>query len=402
MGDGSAGRRRRIFNLVILSLATGINRTAPPLTVLAGGLVGLQLGPSPVWATMPLALVVVGMGAASYPAAAIMRRIGRRWGFVFATIVSLFASLGAAASIIHESFSGFCLAMVAIGANQAFVQQYRFAAAENVSPSRVSHAVSLILLSSLVSAWVGPELGQSGRDWIEGAPFAGAFVGMAVLSLLAAFLLSFYREEKIGETHEAGEERPIREIVLQPKYVLACAAAGFSYAVMSLIMTAAPISMHAHHGHSLNATVFVIQSHIIAMYLPSVLTGTLIARFGVYRIMMLGVAIMGTCIAVAAWRQEPVHYWSALVMLGIGWNCLFTAGSTLITETYRPSERFKAQGVNDLVVFGVMAVVSLAAGVLLEYAGWALLAVSTAPLLIAVVILIAYVQRAPTPYQPRA
>ena len=203
MGNG-AGRRRRIANLVILSLATGINRTAPPLTILAGGLVGLELGPSPVWATMPLALVVVGMGAGSYPAAAIMRRIGRRWGFVLATLVSLVASLGAASAIMQASFSGFCLAMVAIGANQAFVQQYRFAAAENVPPSWVSHAVSLMLLSSLVSAWAGPELGQSGRDWIEGAPFAGAFVGLAGLSLLAALLLSFYREEKIEETHEAG------------------------------------------------------------------------------------------------------------------------------------------------------------------------------------------------------
>ncbi len=389
--DGA--RRRRISNLVILSLATAINRTAPPLTVLAGGLVGLELAPSRVWATMPLALVVVGMGAASYPAAAIMRRIGRRWGFVLATLVSLVASLGAGASIIYETFGGFCLSMVAIGANQAFVQQYRFAAAENVSAKGVSHAVSLMLLSSLVSAWLGPELGQTGRDWIDGAPFAGAFVGMAGLSLLAVALLSGYREERVEEKLQEGGERPIREIVLQPKYILACAAAGFSYAVMSLVMTAAPISMYAHQGHSLNATTFAIQSHIIAMYLPSVVTGILIGKLGVYRIMMAGVAIMGTCIAVAAWRQEPVHYWSALVLLGIGWNFLFTAGSTLLTETYRPSERFKAQGVNDLVVFGVMAIVSLAAGVLLEYAGWAMLAISTTPLLIAVVILVAYVQK---------
>ena len=149
MGD----KRRRISNLAILSLATAINRTAPPLTVLAGGLVGLVLAPSPVWATLPVAFVVVGMGVTSYPAAAIMRRIGRRWGFVLATLLSLIASLGAAGAIIYETFSGFCLAMVAIGANQAFVHQYRFAAAENVSPSGVSHAVSLMLLSSLVSAW---------------------------------------------------------------------------------------------------------------------------------------------------------------------------------------------------------------------------------------------------------
>ena len=392
MGDARANRRR-ISNLVILSLATAINRTAPPLTVLAGGLVGLALAPSPVWATLPVALIVVGMGAASYPASAIMRRIGRRRGFVFATLLSLVASLGAAGSIIQGTFTGFCVAMVAIGANQAFVHQYRFAAVENVSASGVSHAVSLMLLSSLVSAWAGPELGQNGRDWIDGAPFAGAFVGMAGLSLLAALLLSFYREEVVKETHDAGEERTLREIVLQPKFVLACVAAGFSYAVMSLIMTAAPISMHAHQGHSLNVTTFAIQSHIMAMYLPSILTGTLIHRFGIYRVMILGVVIMAGCIVAAVLRQEPVNYLVALVLLGIGWNCLFTAGSTLITETYRPCERFKAQGFNDMVVFGVMAVVSLGAGVMLEYAGWAMLTVSTAPMLIAVVILIGYVRK---------
>ena len=392
MGVSAGSRSRRTSNLVILSLATAINRTAPPLTVLAGGLVGLTLAPSPVWATLPVALVIVGMGVGSYPASAIMRRIGRRWGFVFATLLSLVASLGAAGSIIHGSFGGFCLAMVGIGVNQSFVHQYRFAAAENVSASGVSHAISLMLLSSVVSAWAGPELGLSARDWIEGAPFAGAFVGMAGLSLFAALLLSFYREEAIEATQATGTERPIREIVLQPKYILACVAAGFSYAVMSLIMTAAPISMHAHQGHSLNTTTFAIQSHIMAMYLPSILTGTLIRRFGIYPIMMAGVVIMGACIVAAAWGREPVHYWTALVLLGIGWNCLFTAGSTLITETYRPCERFKAQGVNDMVVFGVMAIVSLGAGVLLEHAGWTILALSTAPLLIAVPMLIAYVR----------
>lgn len=393
--------RRRASNLAILSLATAINRTAPPLTVLAGGLVGLALAPSPVWATLPVALVVVGMGSTSYPAAAIMHRIGRRWGFVLATLFSVVASLCAAGSIIFQSFVGFCVAMVAIGANQAFVHQYRFAAAENVSAHGVSHAVSLMLLSSLVSAWAGPELGQSAKDSIEGAPFAGAFVGMAGLSLIAAVLLWFYREDAMDEVRHESTERPVQQIVSQPKYILACAAAGLSYAVMSLIMTAAPISMHAHQGHSLNATTFAIQSHIMAMYLPSLVTGTLIRRFGVYRIMVLGVTIMGSCIVVAAWHQGTVNYWVALVLLGVGWNCLFTAGSTLITETYRPCERFKAQGVNDMLVFGVMAIVSLGAGVMLELAGWAVLAISTTPLLLVVLILIVYVQHK-NHYQPSA
>ena len=189
---------------------------------------------------MPVAMVVVGMGICSYPAAAIMRRIGRRAGFVWSTLVALLACLGAAATIIYETFFGFCLAMTLIGANQAFVHQYRFAAAENVPAKGVSHAVSLILLSSLASAWLGPELGKGGKDWIEGAPFAGAFIGMALLNVLAAALLMGYRESAIEESVEQGPERPIRQIIVQPEYILACVASGCSYAVMSLIMTAAP------------------------------------------------------------------------------------------------------------------------------------------------------------------
>ena len=182
-------------NLATLSIATMLNRVAAPLIVLVGGLVGLTLAPDPALATLPVALHVVGLGACAYPASSIMRRLGRRAGFVLGSLFAAVAAVAAGFSIMAESFAGVCAASAVLGANQAFVHQYRFAAAENVAPARVSHAVSLLLLVSLVSALVGPELGRHGRDWIGGAPFAGAFLALTGIHLLAALLLLFYREE---------------------------------------------------------------------------------------------------------------------------------------------------------------------------------------------------------------
>ena len=231
-----------------------LNRAAVPLIVLAGGLSGLMLAPDPILATLPVALNVVGLGACTYPAASIMRRIGRRAGFMAGSTIGGIAAAAAAVSIMAESFAGLCIACAVLGANQAFVHQYRFAAAENVPPSRVSRAISLLLFVSLVSAFAGPELGRHGRDWIEGAPFAGAFFGLAALHLVAALLLAGYRDAGIAQQASEGSERPLGDILVQPAYVVAAAAGASSYAVMTMMMTAAPISMHAMHGYGLDVT----------------------------------------------------------------------------------------------------------------------------------------------------
>ena len=359
-------------NLAVLSVATMLNRVAAPLIVLVGGLVGLVLAPDPALATLPVALHVVGMGACAYPASSIMRRLGRRAGFVLGSLFAAGASVAAGIAIMSESFIGVCAASAVLGANQAFVHQYRFAAAENVTPARVSHAVSLLLLVGLVSAYVGPELGRHGRDWVSGAPFAGAFFALSGFHLLAAMLLVAYRDEgEAGQkTSEDSGERPIGRILAQPVYVVSVAAAAIAFAVMSMMMTAAPISMHALHGHPLDVTSWTIEAHIFGMYLPSLITGTLIVRFGAYAIMTAGVVFLAAAATTALLGESAAHFMVALVALGVGWNFLFTAGSTLITTTYRHSERFKAQGLNDLIVFGSMATLTLAAGALLEFVDW--------------------------------
>ena len=372
-----------------------LNRIAAPLMVFAGGLVGLVLAPDPGLATLPVALHVVGLGAAAYPAASIMRRIGRRAGFVLGSVLAAGASIAAGLSIVAGNFAGLCAASAVLGANQAFVHQYRFAAAENVSAERVSHAVSLLLLVGLVSAVVGPELGRHGRDWMAGAPFAGAFFGLCAFHVLAAVLLAAYRDPGPSgrETHEDPTERPLGRILAQPVYVVSVAAAAIAFAVMSMMMTAAPIAMHTQHGHALHVTAWAIEGHILAMYLPSLVTASLIVRFGVYSVMSAGVASLAAAAVIALLGESAAHYMIALAALGVGWNFLFTAGSTLITTTYRHAERFKAQGLNDVLVFGSMAALTLAAGVLLEFVGWRGLVLCMLPPLALMMALILFLPR---------
>ena len=386
-------RRTSRANLAILGIATMLNRSAVPMIVLVGGLAGLGLAPDPALATLPVALNVVGLGLCTYPASSIMRRIGRRTGFVLASAVAGLAAIAAASSIMIGSFTGLCVASAVVGANQAFVHQYRFAAAENVSPSRVGQAISLLLFVSLVSAFAGPELGRYGRDWIDGAPFAGAFLGLAAVHFLAALLLTRYRDVEVAREAHGGAERPLGRILAQPSYVIAVAAAAFGYAVMTMMMTAAPISMHAMNGFALDVTAWAIEAHVLAMFLPSLVTGALIARLGVYVVMTVGVVVLAASAAVGWVGQGVAHYMAALVLLGLGWNFLFTAGSTLITTTYGHAERFKAQGLNDLIVFGTMALLTLAAGVLLEWVGWRGLLLWTLPFLVAMLALLCFAPR---------
>ena len=381
-------------NLSVLCVATMLNRVAAPLIVLVGGLVGLLLAPDPALATLPVALHVVGLGASAYPASSIMRRLGRRAGFILGSLFAAAAAVGAGFSIMSESFVGVCVASAVLGANQAFVHQYRFAAAENVPPARVSHAVSLLLLASLASALAGPELGRHGRDWMSDAPFAGAFFALSIVHLLAALLLAAYCEHGTeAKASEAAPERPLGTILAQPVYIVSVAAAAIAFAVMSMMMTAAPIAMHARHGHALDVTAWAIEGHILGMYLPSLFTSALIVRFGVYGVMKAGVVFLAAASATALSGTGAAHFMVALVALGVGWNFLFTAGSTLITTTYRHSERFKAQGLNDLIVFGSMATLTLAAGVLLEFVDWRGLLWCMLPPLVLMLVLILLLPR---------
>lgn len=361
------------WNLGILGVANALNRSVSPMVTFVGGLVGLKLAPHPIWATAAPAILVIGMGLSAYPVASLMGRIGRRNGFLLMSLIGALASIVAALAIIAESYVIFCAAMLGIGANIACVQQYRFAATENVARDRASTAISLVLFTGVAAAFIGPEVGVQAKGWIDSAPFAGSFLVLAALGLLTTAILAFYREDASdadATTNDHEPARPLHDIAGQSSYRIATLCGMVAYGVMSLIMTATPISMHLGHGFSLRESGIVMQSHVAAMYLPSLITGKLIALWGLGPVMLAGLALMAACMSINLTNADFGHYWLALVCLGIGWNFLFVAGTSLLNKSYRRNERFKAEGLNDGFVFTTMAIVALGAGVLVELVGW--------------------------------
>ena len=369
--------------VAILSAAQALAASAGPFVVLAGGIVGESLAPSPLLATLPITALVVGLAAAAVPVALLIRRVGRRAGFVIGAGVSASGALVAARATASESFAGFCAATFVMGAASACVQQYRFAAAESVSARHAGRAVSLVLVGGIIAGVLGPEIGRLGRLWF-GNEFSGAFVLVAVVQIAAMTLLSALRIPAATGPAASHAPLPFRTFFRRKEFVLAVVAAGSASAIMSFLMTAAPVSMHVHDTHSIDDAGFVIQSHVIAMFAPSLVTGWLVDRLGVRRMMMAGVLAIGAAIAAAASGHAVPAYWMALVLLGSGWNLLFIGATVSLTQSLEPSERFRGQGLNDFMVFSSQAVASLAAGAVLHQFGWAAMNLAVVPLLLLV------------------
>ena len=372
------------WNLALLGIANALNRSVSPMVIFLGGLIGIKLAPDPIWATVPPAVLVVGMGICAYPVASLMGRVGRCKGFVLLSFLGAASSLFAALAIMAENYLLFCMSMFGVGANIACVQQYRFAAAENVSKERASTAISLVLFTGIAAALLGPEVGTRAKDWIPSAPFAGSFLVIAVLGIFATALIALYRNSSLNTGTEAvsnESERSLLTIARQSSYQLATLGGMIAYGVMSMIMIATPMSMHLESGLPLHEISQVIQSHVAAMYLPSLITGQLIALFGHRWIMMSGLALMATCAGISLAGHTWTHFWWGLVLLGFGWNFLFVASTSLLTRSYRSSERFKAEGLSDFFVFTSMATVSIGAGVLMDLVGWQWLNMVMLPIL---------------------
>ena len=357
--------------LIVLLAAQCFGQTAAPVLVLLGGLVGTQIAPSANLATLPLAFMIIGTACTTAPASMLMARVGRKLGFLSASSLSIFASLLAAWAVHQQSFSLFCISAFLIGSYIAFLQQYRFAVAESVAMEEVPKCLSILMLAGIVAALLGPEVALQYSS-VDGLPdYVGSFIGLAVLMALAFLvLLVFFRDTPVRADSAQGEERPLGIILRQPVVILAIASAVVGYSIMSLIMTATPVSMHEMDHHSLDETTWVVQSHILAMYIPSFFSGFLVARFGVMRIIQSGFLLMLVCVVVGWGRPDLMHYFGTMVLLGVGWNFLFLGGTTLLTQSYRVSERFKVQAANDFMIFGLQAIGSLGAGVLLATMGW--------------------------------
>jgi MFS family permease len=380
----------------MLSATQALCMSGSFLFVLLGGIIGSHLAPSPALATLPVSVLIAGLAASVIPAGALIHRFGRRAVFAGSALQAAAGCILAGYAITEGSFLLFCAAAFLLGANNAVVMQYRFAATEYVVPARASRAIAVVMCGALVAAWLGPELAVRTAHLVPGAEYAGSFYAATVLYVAAAAVLTRIPDSTAAALVDPTPPRRLREIAAQPVFRVAVLAALVSYTVMSFIMTATPISMHVVDGHDAVATARVIQVHLLGMYLPSLASGWIIAKFGDRPVIVAGTLLMGGCVAIAAFAGHAVlHYGWALGVLGLGWNLLFIAATTMLTKTYRARERVQAQTLNDFLVFGAQAVASLLAGLAVTTLGWEQLNLATLPLLAAVLIAMTMLSRRP-------
>ena len=365
-----------------LMLAQALALSAAPLMVFAGGLIGAQLHPDPRFATLPVAAMVSGTALAALPAARLSARLGRKTLFLLGMLLGVVSALGAALAFSAGQFWLFVASALSFGAVAAVVQQFRFAAMAAVPAAQAPVVASQLLLAGLVSAFLGPELTRLAQ-WFPQLGFAASFIGLSGLFALAGLVLWRTMPASaatVVQRQASGRSWP--ELLQQRGLLLAMAAGACGYGVMAYIMTATPLSMTQGMGYSLDEARWVIQSHIVAMFLPSLISGRLIRRFGGWWMIALGLVLMLVCVLVAWWDQTFVHYWAGLVLLGLAWNLLFVAGTALLGQFHRPEEASRVQGVNDFLVFGAQACAALASGAVVLLFGWHGLLLSALPVLL--------------------
>lgn len=380
-------------NLAILVLCQLISATGSIVFVTLGGIIGATLSSELAWATLPISIGVLATAATTVPATMLMRRVGRGRGFAIASMSAATAVLTAAWALSASSFTLFLVAAGLFGINMAFTQQYRYAAAESVPSRYVPRAVSFVLLGSIGGALLGPELAKMGKDWIAEIPYAGTMLALAGLYAIQAILFLFIDAPLADESeHDRKPKRALKSIVGQPVFLVAVLSGTAGYGLMALIMTATPLSMHINDGYSVEQTANVIRGHVLGMYVPSLVSGFLIERIGVVRLMFAGaVGLLATSI-VGLQGQSVLHYGWALVLLGVGWNFLYVGATTMLTYTYSMEERFSAQAVNEFLVFGTSAAASLLAGTIMHFYGWSTLMWIPIPVLLAVCVALVLVR----------
>lgn len=388
--DDSIARR----NAAVLATAGALAGANASVVFATGALVGQALGPSPEWATAPTTTFVIGTALATMPAAWLMRRLGRRAAYQFGSAVGVMAGLLAAIAIRDGAFALFMFATAMCGIYHAFVQSYRFGATDTASPALRPKVVSWVLAGGVASAFIGPQLVIHTKDLTPPHLFMASFVGQALVAGIAMIALSLFRNPPLLDQSGMAPARPLREILKSRRLVVAIACGAIAQALMNLIMTATPLAMIGCLHTTTDATL-AIQWHIVGMFLPGFFTGHLIARFGVYKVMGLGLVLLAGCGAVALTGITVAHFFAALVLLGIGWNFAFIGASTLVAEGQRPNERNTIQGFNDLLIFSVTAVASLTSGKILAAFGWASLNLVLFPFVIAAGLMVIWLARNP-------
>ena len=366
-------------DILLLACCQALLLTNAAGLIAMSALVGFSLTDVKTLATLGATTYVLGSALATMPASLWMARVGRRTGFMTGALVNIGGCVLAAIALWQRSFALFCVATAVIGVYNAIGLQYRFAAAEIVGKGDRAKAISLVLAGGIAGGFLGPETTRWGRD-LFAVPFLGSFVLLAGWALAALAVQSLVHVPPPTLEERSGGGRPLAAIVRQPVFIVAAACGALSYGLMNLLMVATPLAM-SFCSHPYAQAALVIQWHVVGMYGPGFVTGHLITRFGVLRIITAGIALMASCVAVAIAGDTVAHFLVALVLVGIGWNFMYTGGTTLLTEAYAPAERAKTQGANDFVIFTTMGVSSFASGALVSSAGWERMNLGALPVL---------------------
>lgn len=380
-------------NVSLLACSQALAFCVSSALVFVGSLIGHDLAPDPSLATLPIAAMVVGTAGFTYPVTLLMQRFGRRNVIRCALAFAALDSLLIAYSLEIQSFWLYCCAVVGTGASMAALAQFRFWAMESVISTKMTTAASIVLMGGIVAAFLGPELALLGESLLD-TMYQGTFILISAVLIIVIGLVSLIKEIPF-QRHSANQiKKPYSELLQSPWLWTAIIASMAGYSIMTLIMTATPISMHYMHGHELSDTKLVIQSHVAAMFLPSLFM-PLVARFiNLQGMIIVGIAIYITCISVALVDATLFGFWTSLVLLGVGWNLLFVAGTSLLPLTHCSEDRFRVQAFNDGFVFSFQAIASLSSGFLLNILGWQALLLTCLPLCALPILMLLFSRRA--------
>ncbi|MBI2314207.1 MAG: MFS transporter [Betaproteobacteria bacterium] len=355
-------------NVGVLAACQALLLTNGVTLIALNGLVGFALAEDKALATLPVTTYVLGSALTTLPASLWMKRVGRRAGFSAGALLGMVGALLCTVAVYYGSFWLLCAGTLVSGIYNAFGQYYRFAAADVAAEDFKSKAISLVLAGGIVGGILGPEASKLTKDLLA-VPFMASYASLMAFGALSLGLVQLVHFPRLSDDERKPGGRAVQSIMAQPVFVVAALGAMAGYGVMNLLMTATPIAMN-HHHHPYSDAAFVIEWHVIGMFAPAFFTGALVRRFGVLPVMLAGTGLMAACVAIAVSGTALYNFWSALVLLGVGWNFLYVGGTTLLTECYTPAEKAKTQGVNDFLIFLTMATSSLSSGVLVTSEGW--------------------------------
>ncbi len=376
----TSDRTRR--NVTVLAVAQALVMIGTSTMIAEAALVGHMLAENKSFATLPVGLMQLAAMLTTFPASFLMKRYGRRVGFTAGAVFGLAGQVVCVIGIFDGSFLLFCAGSMLNGVYNGIGLFYRFAAADGVPAAARSKAISYVLAGGVVAGVVGPELAKATHDLFEPVAFVGSFVALAFVSVIALFVVQLVDIPIPSGDERTGATRPLPVILSQPKAAVAIFSGIVAYSVMSLVMNATPLAMIAC-GHAFDDAARTIQAHVLAMFVPSFFTGTIIARYGLLKVMMAGAVLLVGSAAVVISGIGFWHFYVGLVLLGLGWNFLYIGATTLLTETYRPSEKAKMQAANDFLVFGTVAAAAAASGWMQNTLGWTAINAGVLPLIVA-------------------